>query len=87
MARSEMQPSPAARPTDTSARMLFHLGMLYCLGHGVDRDYVAAQKWLSIAALKGSIEARHHRCLMSREMTANQIAEAQRQARAWITLS
>lgn len=87
MPRSEMPLSMVATPAGTSATMLFHLGMLYCLGQEVGRDYVAAQKWFSIAALMGSVEARHHRCRISREMTPNQIAEAQRQATAWLSLS
>lgn len=86
MLRSEGPPSLAAMPAGTSAEMLFHLGMLYCLGREVEQDYVAAHKWFNIAALKGSAEARHHRCEISREMTTSQIAEAQRQARAWISL-
>ncbi|MGE0284094.1 MAG: SEL1-like repeat protein [Rhizobiaceae bacterium] len=85
MTRSE-RPSSSAAPAGTSAEMLFHLGMLYCLGREVEQDYVAAHKWFNIAALKGSLEARHVRCEISREMTANQIAEAQRQARAWISI-
>jgi TPR repeat protein len=66
--------------------MLFHLGMMYCLGREVEQDYVAAHKWFNIAALKGSTAARRYRCEISREMTTNQIAEAQRQARAWISI-
>jgi TPR repeat protein len=77
---------PAAAETSTSAEMLFHLGMMYCLGREVDQDYVAAHKWFNIAALKGSTAARLYRCEISREMTTNQIAEAQRQARAWISI-
>lgn len=77
---------PAAAQTSSSAELLFHLGMMYCIGREVDQDYVAAHKWFNIAALKGSVEARHYRCEISREMTAHQIAEAQRQARDWISI-
>lgn len=77
---------PTAIAAGSSAEMLFHLGMMYCLGREVDQDYVAAHKWFNIAALKGSTEARHYRCEISREMTAHQIAEAQRQARDWISI-
>ena len=85
MARSGTLPM-AAIEAGSSADMLFHLGMMYCLGRDVDQDYVMAHKWFNIAALKGSAEARHYRCEISREMTASQIAEAQRQARAWISI-
>src|SRR5262245_27432173 len=86
MARCEMPPS-SATPAGMSARVLFHLGMLYCLGHKVEQDFVAAQKWLTLAALKGSVEARHYRCKISREMTTSELAEAHRQAQAWINLN
>ena len=85
MARSEMLPSSATQPS-TSADMLLHLGMMYCLGLEVEQNYVTAHKWFNIAALRGSREARHYRCEISREMTTRQIADAQRQARAWIDL-
>jgi uncharacterized protein len=86
MARCEMPSSMTVLPTGASAEMLLHLGMMYCLGREVEQDYVAAHKWFNIAALRGSTEARHHRCEISREMTASEIAEAQRQARAWISI-
>jgi TPR repeat protein len=87
MLRSEMPLPMAATPADTPATMLFHLGMLYCVGREVGRDYVAAQKWFTLAALMGSVEARRHRCRISLEMTAGQIAEAQRQACIWLSLN
>jgi TPR repeat protein len=87
MVRYDEPPSRAAMPTGASAEILFHLGMLYCLGREVEKDYVAAQKWFSIAAVKGSAAARHYRCEISRKMTASQVAEAQRQACAWISLN
>jgi len=47
-------------------------------------DYVAAHKWFNLAAMKGVNEARAWRAQLSREMSAVQIAEAQRQAREWL---
>jgi uncharacterized protein len=85
MARSQGL-SAATMETGKSADMLLHLGLIYCLGLEVEQNYVAAHKWFNIAALKGSREARHYRCEISREMTSGQIAEAQRLARAWIEL-
>lgn len=75
-----------APETASSAEMLFHLGVMYCLGREVEQDYVTAHKWFNLAALKGSQEARQYRCEISREMTSGQIAEAQRLARAWISI-
>ena len=83
MARNDMM-APAASANGASAEALFHLGMMYCIGRDVDQDYVSAHKWFNIAALRGNAAAKEYRCEISREMTAAQIAEAQRQARDWI---
>jgi TPR repeat protein len=63
---------------------LYNLGLAYSTGHGVHVDYVAAHKWFNLAAMKGVDEARAWRAQLSREMSAVQIAEAQRQAREWL---
>ncbi len=63
---------------------LYSLGLAYSTGQGVVVDYVAAHKWFNLAAMKGVDEARAWRAQLSREMSAVQIAEAQRQAREWL---
>jgi TPR repeat protein len=63
---------------------LYNLGLAYSTGQGVDVDYIAAHKWFNLAAMKGLDEARRWRAQISAEMDASQIAEAQRQARAWL---
>ena len=68
------------------ADALFNLGMMYCIGRKVPRDLIAAHKWFNLAALRGSDEARSCRMEISQEMSAGEIAEAQRQARQWLTL-
>ncbi|MGH6855532.1 MAG: hypothetical protein ACREDX_04345 [Aestuariivirga sp.] len=73
-------------PSAATAQMLYELGLNYCSGREASRDYVTAHKWLNLAALKGSREAKLCRCELSREMTAAEVYEAQRQARAWLTL-
>ncbi len=83
MARMEMM-APTLGANGSSAEALFHLGMMYCIGRDVAQDYVSAHKWFNIAALRGNTAAKDYRCEISREMTAMQIAEAQRQARDWI---
>lgn len=69
-----------------TATILFELGMMCCNGHGAENDLVAAHKWFNLAALKGSDDAKYYRSELSREMSTAQIHEAQRQARAWLTL-
>ena len=76
----------AAAQGDTSA--LFDLGVVYSTGsHGVPGDLVEAHKWFNLAALGGHEEAGFCRADISEEMTAREIAEAQRRAREWIAAS
>jgi TPR repeat protein len=69
-----------------TAEDLLDLGIRYCLGREVTRDLVSAHKWFNLAALKGSEPARQYRCEISQEMSAAEIAYAQREARTWLTL-
>jgi uncharacterized protein len=62
---------------------LFELGMLYATGRDVVADLVAAHKWFNIAAARGNVAARTRRVEIAREMSGDEIAEAQRQAREW----
>jgi TPR repeat protein len=68
-----------------SVEALFQLGLMYSAGRGVPRDYVIAHKWFNIAALKGNKAARRYRSELAEEMTKSEVAEAQRQAREWLT--
>ncbi|MDX3900553.1 MAG: SEL1-like repeat protein [Sphingobium sp.] len=61
------------------------LGMAYSSGSGgVAIDLIEAHKWFNLAALNGSEAAQAFRSEIAEEMTAREIAEAQKQARAWI---
>ncbi len=66
------------------AEALYRLGLSYSIGRGVPRDLVSAHKWLNLAASRGSAQARDIRAEVAADMTAGEIAEAQRQAREWI---
>ncbi len=67
------------------ADALYNLGLAYSTGQGVGVDFVAAHKWFNLAAVRGVEEAKSWRAQISREMDAGQIAEAQRQAREWLS--
>ena len=68
------------------ADALYELGVVYSTGsRGVDVDLVEAHKWFNLAALNGSALGQQCRADISEEMTAREIAEAQRQARAWLS--
>ena len=65
---------------------LYELGVAYSTGSsGIEVDLIEAHKWFNLAALNGSNRAQMCRAEISEEMTAREIAEAQRQARAWLS--
>lgn len=68
-----------------SAEAYFDLGIAYSCGTGgVEIDMIEAHKWFNLAALAGSEQGQQLRAEIAEEMTAREIAEAQRQARSWI---
>lgn len=68
-----------------SVDALFDLGIAFSTGGGgLDVDLIEAHKWFNLAALNGSEEAMMCRADISDDMTAREIAEAQKQARAWL---
>lgn len=64
---------------------LMELGIAYSTGRGgVPVDLIEAHKWFNLAALSGCTRGQECRAEIALEMTAREIAEAQRQARAWL---
>ena len=73
----------AAAQGDVSA--YFDLGVAFSTGgHGVASDLIEAHKWFNLAAAVGHEEAAWCRADVSDEMSAREIAEAQRRAREWL---
>lgn len=67
---------------------LFELGVTYSTGRsGIPVDLIEAHKWFNLAALSGSNRGQECRAEIACEMTAREIAEAQRQARSWLAAS
>jgi len=63
----------------------YELGVAYSAGaDGVDVDLIQAHKWFNLAALKGNERGQECRAEIAGEMSAREIAEAQRQARSWL---
>ena len=63
----------------------FDLGVAYSTGgHGIACDLIEAHKWFNLAAVAGHEEAQMCRADIAEEMTAREIAEAQRRAREWL---
>jgi hypothetical protein len=48
-------------------------------------DLVVAHKWFNLAAMQGNIEARAYRAELAKEMTPDEVAEAQRLAREYLS--
>lgn len=73
----------AAAQGDVAAS--FDLGVAFSTGsHGVEYDLIEAHKWFNLAAVGGHEQAPACRADISEEMTAREIAEAQRRARQWL---
>ena len=63
----------------------YDLGVSYSTGRGgVAVDLIEAHKWFNLAALSGDTRSQACRAEISFEMTAREIAEAQKQARSWL---
>ena len=69
---------------DRAADAMYSLGIMYSTGQGVPLDLVQAHKWFNLAAMMGNGEARQWRGQLAAEMNQTDIAEAQKEARAWL---
>jgi hypothetical protein len=60
----------------------FTVGYMYLEGQGVVQNYVKAHMWFNLAAVNANINAKNLRDLVAKEMTPQQIAQAQQMASA-----
>lgn len=90
MARFEMHQADMAimggTAPGTSASILFQMGLDCAAGRSGTADLVSAHKWFNLAAMKGNAAAASYRKEISSEMSAADIAAAQRLAREWLRL-
>lgn len=68
-----------------NADIMFELGLIYSTGRDGIQDIIAAHKWFNLAAFRGSEAAKERREELAIEMSREEVAEAQRAAREWIT--
>ena len=72
----------------TGARDLMLIGIAYTIGQGVPQDFVLAHKWLNIAAARAEGENQKFvskaRDGLAKNMTSQQVADAQKAAREWV---
>ena len=87
MAHFEMAGAePAASlPAQAGAEAYYELGLMYATGESVPLDRVAAHKWFNIAVARGFRAAATLRSEVAQEMSAEEIAAAQREARMFLT--
>lgn len=72
------------RAIDGSGDALFTLGVIYARGVDVDRDLVAAYKWLCLAAQKGTEHASRRARGIARPLTHEQIRNGDEAAKRWL---
>ena len=71
---------------DSSGEDLLRMAIMYSTGQGgAPLDYVSAHMLFNLAAMRGSEEAKVYRRELSAEMDRDDVAEAQRAARAWLS--
>jgi hypothetical protein len=87
MARFELADVDGATlaPVNASGEVFYELGMMYAAGRTVTPDLIVAHKWFNLAAMRGNPDAVRLRREISEEMSAAEIAAAQRAARDWLT--
>ena len=78
----------SATPVEATAipDLLFERGLYWASGRSGLVDLVAAHKWFNLAALKGRSDAITMRREIAEQMSEDEIAKAQRDARAWISM-
>lgn len=76
----------SATPIEATAipDLLFERGLYWASGRSGLVDLVAAHKWFNLAAVKGRSDAITMRREVAEQMSEDEIAKAQRDARAWI---
>ena len=74
--------SKAAEQGDASAQ--FNLGDMHANGHGISKDFVFAYMWWNHSASQGNESAKKNKDIVSKLMTEEQIAEAQKLSREWL---
>lgn len=65
----------------------YFLGQMYLKGMGVLQDFSQAHMWFNIAASRGHKKAKANLDRLTIKMSPDQIAEAQKLAREWVTMN
>ncbi len=69
-----------------SGEEMYRLGLEASTGgEACDFDLITAHMWFNLAAMQGNLEARAYRAELAHEMTPEEVAEAQRLAREYLS--
>lgn len=81
---SEIAAAHEAVRRDGDSENLYKLGLIYSTGQEV--DLVQAHMWFNLAAVRGSEAAKECRRELADQMSKEEIAQAQRSAREWLSV-
>jgi len=89
MARLEIAEAEVGQMSSSGGQCdaLFNLGLKYSIGVDVETDMVTAHKWFNLAAVAGDERAKDYRQEISRELSCEEVIEAQKLAREWISMN
>lgn len=85
-AEFEIELPEAELTAESDGESLYRAGLAYSLGDEVETCLVTAHKWFNLACAKGYEAARELRQEMADQMSAEEIREAQKAAREWLSL-
>lgn len=87
MARFELSSETlvAMVPSSANGEAYYELGMMYSTGRTVPINLIEAHKWFNIAVMRGYKPAVERRAELAQEMASSDVAQAQREARLWLT--
>ena len=80
---SEIEEAHAAVRAQANSDDLYKLGLIYSTGEAV--DLVQAHMWFNLAAVRGSESAKECRRELADQMSRDEVASAQKQAREWLS--
>lgn len=67
-----------------SGEEMYRRGLEASTGGDSGFDLITAHKWFNLAAMQGNVEARAYRAELAKEMSPDEVAEAQRLAREYL---
>ena len=82
---SEIAEVHAAVRSIGDSENLYKLGLIYSTGQGGAVDLVQAHMWFNLAASRGSEAAKDCRRELADQMSKDEVAQAQKRAREWLS--